>query len=435
MIPQLQGFFYLQEEKQLLSVGEPLEILLNLPPAIRNATDIYISAGQKILAMEGQDFKQGKYLLGENAPLVIEPGQVSLELKLFGLIPFKKINVDVVPEIRLMVGGHSIGVLLRTAGVMVVGYSPILNQKNEPCFPARDADIKAGDVIISINGVEVVTDDQLQKIVEENQGPNQKLLITIKRENKVLKRTVYPQYCGETKSYRIGLFVRDNAGGIGTLTFWDPVSKKYGALGHVITDNETNQKLQIRQGKILSAYIENIQKGRIGNPGEKIGIFLENTVYGNIDKNEQCGIYGTLKSEITNSQYNYALPVMYSNQMHVGKAEILTVVDGQEIQNFEIFIEKILYERSDGKNMVIRILDDRLLEKTGGIVQGMSGSPIIQDGRIIGAVTHVFVNDPARGYGVFIENMLLEAGIINKQKEILGLFSQDCLYIIIRISM
>ena len=250
-------------------------------------------------------------------------------------------------------------------------------------------------------------------------------MISIKRDEQILKKIVYPQYCYETKSYRIGLFVRDNAGGVGTLTFWDPVTKKYGALGHVITDSETNQKLQIRQGKILSAHIENIQKGRIGNPGEKIGIFLKDTEFGDIKKNEQCGIYGTLHKELVNPQYNEAIPVLYANQVHTGKAEILTVVRGQEIKKYEIIIEKIQHGRTDGKNMVIRISDSKLLKETGGIVQGMSGSPIIQDGRLIGAVTHVFVNDPSRGYGVFIEKMLLEAGLINQQKQILGFFSQD----------
>lgn len=424
MIPQFQGYYYLQE-KQLLSVGEPLETLFKFPPSIRKAINIYISAGEKLLTMEGKDLKQGKYILGDNSPVVMEPGQVSLELKLFGLIPLKKINVDVVPNIRLMPGGHSIGVLLRTEGVMVVGYSPILNQQNEPCFPARDADIKVGDVIISINGIQVLTDDQLRNIVENVCQTDQKMLVTLKREDQVLKRAVYPRYCYETKSYRIGLFVRDNAGGVGTLTFWDPLTKKYGALGHVITDSETNQKLHIRQGKILSAYIENIQKGRIGSPGEKVGIFLENTEFGDIDKNEQCGIYGTLKKELVNSQYANSLPVLYANQVHRGKAEILTVVRGQEIKKYEITIEKILYGRMDGKNMVIRINDQELLKETGGIVQGMSGSPIIQNGRLVGAVTHVFVNDPSRGYGVFIENMLLEAGILDQQKQILGFFSQD----------
>jgi stage IV sporulation protein B len=423
-IPQYQGNYYLQE-KQLLSVGEPLEILAKLPPAIRKVINIYISAGQKLLTVEGQDLQQDKYIRGDNSPVVVEPGQVSLELKLFGLIPLKKINVDVVPDIRLMPGGHSIGVLLRTEGVMVVGHSPILNQQNDSCFPAREADIKVGDVIISINNTKVTTDKHLRDILENSCQTEQKILISIKRDEQILKKIVYPQYCYETKSYRIGLFVRDNAGGVGTLTFWDPVTKKYGALGHVITDSETNQKLQVRQGKILSAHIENIQKGRIGNPGEKIGIFLKDTEFGDIQKNEQCGIYGTLHKELVNPQYNEAIPVLYANQVHTGKAEILTVVRGQEIKKYEIIIEKIQHGRTDGKNMVIRISDPKLLKETGGIVQGMSGSPIIQDGRLIGAITHVFVNDPSRGYAVFIEKMLLEAGLINQQKKILGLFPQD----------
>lgn len=424
MIPQFQGNYYLQE-KQLLSVGEPLEILSKFPPSIRKAINIYISAGQKLLTMEGQDLNQGKYIWGENSPVVIEPGQVSLELKLFGLIPLKKINVDVVPDIRLMPGGHSIGVLLRTEGVMVVGHSPILNQQNDSCFPARDADIRVGDMIISINNIKVTTDKHLRNLLENICQTEQKILITIKRNEQILKKVIYPQYCYETKSYRIGLFVRDNAGGVGTLTFWDPVTNKYGALGHVITDSETNQKLQIRQGKILSAHIENIQKGRIGSPGEKIGIFLKDTEFGDIEKNEQCGIYGTLNKELVNSQYDEAIPVLYANKVHTGKAEILTVVRGQEIKKYEITIEKIHHGRTDGKNMVIRINDPELLKETGGIVQGMSGSPIIQDGRLIGAVTHVFVNDPSRGYGVFIEKMLFEAGIINRQKQILGFSSRD----------
>ncbi len=424
MTPQLQSFYYLQE-KQRFTVGQPLEIPLKLPPVLQKAIDVYIRDGERLLALEGQNNQEARYLLGVNAPVGVEPGKVSLELKLFGVIPLKKINVDVLPDIQLIPGGHSIGVLLRTEGVMVIGYSPVLNRQNEACFPARQADVRIGDVILEVNGIKVLSDDQVGRIIAETRHPEKGITLKISREGKILQRVVYPQFCEDTKTYRIGLFVRDNAGGVGTLTFFDPRTKKFGALGHVITDSETNQKLNIRQGKILAVSVESIQKGESGSPGEKIGIFLEDTEFGSIEKNETCGVYGTMHQDLTNEHYSYPLPIGFSNQLRTGKAEILTVVKGQQIRKYEIQIEKILFGKRDGKNMIIRITDPELLQITGGIVQGMSGSPIIQDGRIVGAVTHVFVNDPPRGYGVFIENMLFEAGLLDSSKQILGFAPRD----------
>jgi stage IV sporulation protein B len=280
----------------------------------------------------------------------------------------------------------------------------------------------------------VLNDDQVRNIINNWTYSEQGINFTITRNGKQLIRKIHPMFCNDTQGYRIGLFVRDNAGGVGTLTFCDPLSKKYGALGHVITDSETNQKLNIRQGKILYASIEDIQKGKTGNPGEKLGVFLDNTEFGDIQKNEMCGIYGSIKKDIKNPLYKDSLQVMYANQIHTGKAQILTVIRGQEIKIYDINIEKVLLNRMDGKNMIIRITDKTLLKETGGIVQGMSGSPIIQDGKIAGAVTHVFINDPSRGYGVFKENMLLEAGIINKYgKQTLGLSPQGFLHLVVNI--
>lgn len=424
MTPQLQSYYYLQE-RQRFTVGEPLDLWHNLPPIMQKVINVYVREGNKLLCLEGQERINPNYSLGVNAPVGVKPGNVSLELRLFGLIPLKRINVDVVPDIRLIPGGHSIGVLLRTEGVLVIGYSPVLKQNNEVSFPAREADIRVGDVLISINGIKVVSDDQVGKIIAENPNPQEGIKLRIIRDGKQLQRVVYPQFCEDTKTYRIGLFIRDNAGGVGTLTFADPVSKKFGALGHVITDSETNQKLQIQEGKILAVSVENIQKGKPGTPGEKMGIFLENSEFGDIEKNDMCGIYGTLNRELSNEHYANPLPVAFSNQLSLGKAQILTVVDGQQIKKYDIEIEKMLLGRRDGKNMIIRITDQELLQATGGIVQGMSGSPIIQNGKLAGAVTHVFVNDPTRGYGVFIENMLFEAELINENKQILGLRSQD----------
>ena len=421
--PQAESYFNLQEN-QHFSVGDELQFLLKLPPKFLKKINVEVTQGEKLLSLEGDFLQRRNYCLGVNSPILVKPGHVELQLELFGLIPIKKINVDVIPGINLIPGGHSIGVLLRTEGVMVVGFSPVLNAQNEPCFPARDAGINVGDTIIEIDGIKTSTDDQVKKIIATVNAEKTALTITLNRKDKIIKKVVSAQYCQESKSYRIGLFVRDNAGGIGTLTFIDPNSGKFGALGHLITDSETNQRINIRQGKILLASVEDIHKADRGSPGEKIGTFVEASDLGDIVKNDNCGIYGTAKQDLQNPLYPNAIPIAYSSQIHTGKAKILTVVKGQEIKAYNIVVEKIISGKQDGKNMIIRINDEELLRITGGIVQGMSGSPIIQDEKIIGAVTHVFLNDPQRGYGVFIENMLFEADIIQMITKTLGLNSQ-----------
>lgn len=417
--PQARSYYSLQE-RQRLAVGDSLELLLNLPPSVLKKINVYVKEGEKLLSFEGNLLTHNKYSLGVNSPLLVKPGQLRLQLKLFGVIPLKNINVDVLPEIELVAGGHSIGVLLRTEGIMVVGFSPVLNAANEPVFPARESDICIGDVIVAINDTNMITDDQVKQVIAGLGSETVK--IKLKREGQIIERYVNPEYCQDTKSYRIGLFVRDNAGGVGTLTFYEPSSGTFGALGHMIADGETNQKITLRQGKIMYASVEDIQKAQKGIPGEKVGIFVEESDLGEIAKNENCGIYGTTNKEILNPIYPEKFPIEYSNKIHTGEAEIMTVLKGQDIKRYTISVEKVLnnYSRKDGKNMIIRITDAELLHKTGGIIQGMSGSPIIQDGKIIGAVTHVFVNDPTRGYGVFIENMLMEAGIIKDETKTLG---------------
>lgn len=428
LTPQMQSYYRLQE-KQRMTVGDSLNLVLRFPPSLLKTINVYVQEGERLLSMDGNNLNQARYSLGVNSPVAVKPGRVTLQLKLFGVIPLKQINVDVLPEIQLVPGGHSIGVLLRTDGVMVVGYSPVLNENNEPLFPAKDADIAIGDVITEINGTKVLTDDQVKNIISSL--GNSRFEMTVKRNGRQYVKYITPLYCNDTKSYRIGLFVRDNAGGVGTLTFYEPKSKKYGALGHVIADAETNQSLKIRQGKILCASIEDVQKAKRGIPGEKVGIFIEDSDLGSIEKNETCGIYGQINNEINNSIYKSPLPIAYYGNIHAGEAQILTVLNGQEIKQYNIIIERInnVYGRLDGKNMIIRITDQELLEKTGGIIQGMSGSPIIQDGKIIGAVTHVFVNDPTRGYGVFIENMLLEAGLLQRENKTLGFSSQGFIFL------
>lgn len=346
-------------------------------------------------------------------------GKSTVEFKLLGLIPIRTVQVDVLPSIKLVPGGHSIGVVLHSRGVIIVGHSPVPIGNEQYVTPAKDAGINIGDVIVSINGIAVQSDSQVADIIDNSGREQEQLDILLKRGEEQVHINLKPILCSDTKRYRIGLFVRDSAAGVGTLSFYDPQSQVYGALGHIITDSDTNQPIDCEQGKIVSASVSGIQHSKRGQPGEKIGIFInEDHLLGNIEKNTRFGIYGKLAAKIPNDLYSEAIPVASMNQIQTGYAEILTVIDGQTIKRFSIDIQKVnLQEAPEGKGLVIKVTDPVLLEKTGGIVQGMSGSPIIQNGKLVGAVTHVFVHDPTRGYGCFIEWMLIETGIIPKSEK------------------
>ena len=352
-------------------------------------------------------------------PVFLEPlklGNSTVEFKLLGIIPIRTVQVDVLPSIKLIPGGNSIGVVLHSRGVIVVGNSPITIENEQQVNPAKDGGIHIGDVIISMNGIIVENDNQVAEIIDTSGKENSTINIIVKRGDETVSSNIKPVLCNDTKRYRIGLFVRDSAAGVGTLTFQEQSSRAYGALGHIITDSDTNQPIDCEQGKIVSAKVSGIQHGLRGQPGEKIGIFIdEDQLLGDIQKNTKFGIYGKLTADLPNELYKEPIPVASMNQVETGNAEILTVVDGQTIERFAIEIQKInLQDYPEGKGLVIKVTDPVLLEKTGGIVQGMSGSPIIQNGKLVGAVTHVFVHDPAKGYGCFIDWMLMEVGILPK---------------------
>ena len=315
-------------------------------------------------------------------------------------------------EHYLYPGGQSIGILLRTDGILVVGKSAVIDQDGNSFYPASKAGIDVGDVIVSINGMQVTHDDQLAFLVNQFGSQGQEITLHIKRKNKEMDKVVVPVYCQESKSYRIGLYIRDNAGGVGTLSFIDAETGKYGALGHMISNQDTQEKIDIIKGKLVLADIEGIKKGLEGYPGEKIGRFVDNHSLGTIEKNSTAGIYGEFTDEdfLASNPYHQLMPTAAIADIQLGEAEILTVLEGNKVESFTVKIEKIKPYDREGKGLVLKVTDPVLLEKTGGIVQGMSGSPIIQNGKIIGAVTHVLVNDPTKGYGIFIEDMLDAAG-------------------------
>ncbi|MFC4558762.1 SpoIVB peptidase [Virgibacillus kekensis] len=332
-------------------------------------------------------------------------------------LPVKKVDVSVLEDVRIIPGGQSIGVQLHTLGVLVVGHHQV-DGKDGKVSPGEKANIKVGDVILRINGKEIQDMEDVKPLVEKAGEADEELKLTIKRGKETLKTTLDPVLDDEEDEYRIGLYIRDSAAGIGTMTFYNPESQKYGALGHVISDMDTQKPIEIHKGTIVRSNVTSIEKGNNGVPGEKQAKFsVEENKIGTISKNSPFGIFGKLNKPLKNGKYNKPLPIALSHQVKEGPAKILTVIEGEKVEEFDVEIVSSVPQKFPAtKGMIIQITDPELLEKTGGIVQGMSGSPIIQDGKLIGAVTHVFVNDPTSGYGVHIEWMLQETGLKIKDK-------------------
>lgn len=346
-------------------------------------------------------------------PYTLYPRQLGntwLTFKLFDALPVKRLHVRVLPEIRVVPGGQSIGVKLTSAGVLVVGRYPLPQKK--------PSDIRVGDYIICINGKDI---RQLQDVMQqvEKAGRQKSILhLTILRDGKKIQQQIRPYFDAKEKTYRLGLYIRNSTAGVGTLTFVEPKSGAYGALGHMISDADTGQTIRIGEGKIVRSSVTSIQKGASGEPGEKRAIFFdEQRVLGNILRNTPFGVFGTLKQIPKKEIYNQPLPIAFAEEVKEGPAKILTVVEGQKVEPYDIQIMHVMRQNQPAtKGLIIKVTDPKLLAKTGGIVQGMSGSPIIQNGKICGAVTHVFVNNPTTGYGTFIEWMLQDAGIISSNQ-------------------
>ncbi|MDI3327680.1 MAG: SpoIVB peptidase [Alicyclobacillaceae bacterium] len=338
-----------------------------------------------------------------------EPGQALVHLEVFGL-PLRHMRIQVMPEWKVIPGGQSIGVKLRSKGIMVVGYN-LVRSGQKQVSPGEQADIKVGDRIVEIDGRPVRTVDEAAQRIREAGEARRDLELTLLRQRQSLRVKVHPVYDEDHHAYRIGLYIRDSAAGVGTLTFFDPEHRVYGALGHVIADVDTGQPIEVGEGQVLHSSIHSIDKGQNGQPGEKRGQMVnEHQILGNVVKNTPFGIFGEMDRLPEHGLYRDPVPVALASQVHPGPAKILTVVEGQKVEAFDVEVVSVMKQRYPAmKGMVLKVTDPRLLQKTGGIVQGMSGSPILQDGRLIGAVTHVFINDPTQGYGVFAEWMMREA--------------------------
>lgn len=299
---------------------------------------------------------------------------------------------------KIIASGKSIGIEIHSKGVMVVGFYDINN-----ISPAKDADIRLGDNIIKINDIYINNINEMLREIDKNKN-NGFVKVTIVRNNKEYDTTL-ELIKDNNNIYKTGLYVKDTINGIGTLTYIDPGTGMYGALGHEIIDRNTLSKVNISNGNIYKSSVININKSKSGTAGEKNAEVYKNIIYGSINKNTSSGIFGNYIKDIDSSNLK-EYEVANIDEIKAGNAKILTVLKDNTVGEYDIEITKL--NNNGLKNISFNIVDKSLLKKTGGIVQGMSGSPIIQDNKIIGAVTHVVVNDPTKGYGIYITNMLEE---------------------------
>jgi len=403
--PQFRQFVSIPSELRLAE-GQEHYLQIGVPMSI------YVRPNRDgVVEFPGATKSRDQWKLDPAPFMRIQPtttGSVTIELRFLGLVPFRRVAVDVVPRVHVVPGGHSIGVMVRSEGVLLVRMAEVIDQNGNKHRPAMEAGLAEGDLILRINGVAVSSDDFLAAMVDRAGQEGVPVDLQIKRGDLTFTRRIIPVRCAETGRYKVGMWVRDSTAGVGTLTFYHPETKEYAALGHIITDADTQRPVEVLDGRIVRARVSGIHQGKRGQPGEKIGVFAEQqAVLGTIEENTEFGITGRLLVEPGNPWYPDGLPVAMATEVVEGPASILTVLDGQEMEQFAVEIIRVARQAGpDVKGMLIQVVDKRLLERTGGIIQGMSGSPIIQKGRIVGAVTHVLVNDPTRGYGVFAEWMV-----------------------------
>jgi stage IV sporulation protein B len=350
---------------------------------------------QTVLKVKSNN-KQSKIKLASTA----QKQKMTTTLTLFNIIPVKSVNIQKTQGIYLVPSGNVFGVKMFTQGVVIVGLNDI-QTKNSVVNPAKDAGLKAGDVIISINGVEMKGNDDVLNTLKKSNG--EILHIDFKRKEQNMSAEIKPVKSKLDGQYKMGAWVRDSSAGIGTITYYNPQTKSFGGLGHPICDIDTGEILPLLTGDVVDVYINGITKGQTGQAGELLGSFISNKDIGKIEINNNFGLFGQLNKVDLSKK---AIPIELKQNVKVGKAKIISTINGNQPKEYDILIEKInISQNRQTKNIMLKVTDQELLAKTGGIVQGMSGSPIVQDGKLVGAVTHVFVNDSTRGYGIFVENM------------------------------
>lgn len=341
-----------------------------------------------------------------SADMLTFPEQKQVTFSLFGAVPVKTVQVREQAPIVLAAGGTPFGIKLLMEGVMVTELGSICDKSGRTVCPAEEAGIKVGDIIRLADGKKVTSNKGLQSIISASSG--EEIKITAERDGSEFTVSLKPVFSRATGQWRGGMWVRDSIAGIGTMTFINKQTGEFAGLGHPICDSDTGELVPLHSGEAVPVELSDAKRGEKGIPGELRGVFSKDKTYGVLYKNSGCGIFGRLTDDALEElcKDSEEFPLGYRQEVSTGSAEIFTSVSGHKPEKYSIEIERVDLNSGDStKNMVIRITDDRLLDLTGGIIQGMSGSPVIQDGKIVGAVTHVFVSDPTRGYAIFAENM------------------------------
>ncbi len=342
------------------------------------------------------------------ARTVQQSGAESETLALFGLIPIKTVHTSFEETATVTVCGTPFGVKMFADGAMVVGFTDIYTDQGWR-NPGKEAGLRMGDILVEMNGVHTTGNSQVQQAVEQAQGSD--IEVVYSRDGQQHTASITPVRDAGSGDWRIGVWVRDSSAGIGTLTFVDEDTGVYGGLGHSISDADTGESISLLSGEVVPVEITGYKVGQPGQPGELRGMFAGDTM-GDILLNGSTGVYGHIRS----IPEGMRLPVANKQQVEKGEAVILTTIDGTGPHAYEVEIEQAKLAGSEpNRDLLVHITDPELLQATGGIVQGMSGSPIIQNGRLVGAVTHVLVNDPTRGYGIFAENMLATARSVQEK--------------------
>lgn len=342
-------------------------------------------------------------------PVSVNRNSSKKTVKLFGLIPVKQVSVNVGEEKIVTVCGYPFGCVINTRNVLVVGSSDIETAQGL-INPSKEAGIKVGDYIISINGCDINDISDVVKIVNDCDGDI--INVRVFRNEKEIDLKIKPALSKVDNKYKIGLWVRDSEAGVGMLSFYSQETGICAGLGHTLTDADTGVEFYMTDGVAFNAQVLSIKKGALGNPGQIFGSINTNREIGEIVLNTDTGVY--IK---TDKATGFACRLAHKESVVKGAATLCVALDGGEVEFYDIKIEDISMYSSDNKNMVIKIVDEKLIAKTGGIVQGMSGSPIIQNGKLIGVVTHVLVNDSTKGYAVFAETMLETAESIGRSTE------------------
>lgn len=395
-----------------------LDILKKTPSVIRiksgMAQDINLNVPligvvyPEVVQVAGQGIAQTKESLKINLEDSVtffanEESSYIAKVKLFGLIPFKDIKIQVIDDIKLIPAGIPIGIYVKTQGVLVIDTGKFMSDDGIDCEPAVNR-LKKGDYIIQVNGQLIEGKRDFIEKIEQTNG--KETTLTINRKDEFYEVKVKPEK-NQQGLYKIGVWIRDSAQGVGTMTFVD-MNNQFGALGHGINDVDTAKIMKLSTGNVYETEIVSITKGKEGKPGELSGIirYTKENIVGDISVNSPEGIYGICNEKIANKLLMQPLSIGLMNEIEIGKAQIFCSL-GDEPKFYDILITNVDHNKKNtNRSITVKVIDEELITKTGGIVQGMSGSPIIQNDKLVGAITHVLVKDATKGYGIAIEKML-----------------------------